>query len=122
MKPRKDILKQRRRIAEQFRIGDTARIKRIEHNASRCMVARVKLAAHHHGAKFAVFVGFSSFKIAAINHGDRCFKAGLKPSKLPKFSGAGIGIRRPNSSELAVTVPSVIKRGAFAALRSTISK
>jgi hypothetical protein len=43
----------------------------------------MQFAAHHHGAKFAVFIGLAWFERLAINHRNRGLEPVAKSLKIP---------------------------------------
>lgn len=92
--------------------GDAAQIERIEHDSRALVKSPVELAIHDHIAKRAVLVGCGGLERLAVDHRDRRAKSCFHSLQVAEVGGAGIGILPPNCSELALTVPKVISRGA----------
>ena len=91
LEPGKNRLEGLRRVAEQGRVGHTAGVQRVEHDAGFGVIAAVQLAADDHVAKLAVFVGLAGFEGLAVDHRDRVPKTRLQTLQVAQVGRRGDG-------------------------------
>ena len=78
LEPGEDGAEQGWRVPKQCGVGHAARVKRVEHNPGLVVVAAVELAAHHHVAQLAVFVGLAGFERPSVDHRHRGQETGFQ--------------------------------------------